>query len=316
MALKKLGELLMNGDAYSGVEIPKNLKPVRPPAETKNVKRKDTKRGRWYAVPVGGIDEQGTVDLPSVTFILGVVGKPALMNWAAKMEREMCIQAAADFYEDCARVSPMSRAAYTMSLNERIGKLRSHQREVAKAQEIGAQAHALIEWHTRKMMGQEVGPEPTVREEALLAFMSWQDWAKEVDLKPILTEQVIYSLTYGYAGTCDLFANIEGVPTLVDYKSSKAIYLTESGCQASAYAAALREMGHGDAKRCMIVRLPKTLEDPQFEVMRVDEVVAGRVGLISPDLAQAYLFQKFLATYELWKWVQANDDAYWEKKKE
>jgi len=275
-------------------------------------RRKDSKRGRWYEVDA----PDGPVELPSVTNIEGAVAKPALMNWAAKVEREMVIQAAADFYEDTIKTPPMSRSAYTMSLTERIGKLRQHQREMEKAQSIGTEAHSLIEWHLHRRMNAEVGPEPKVSEPALWAYMAWDDWQRSVDLLPLHVENTVWSLEYGYAGTMDLHCMIRGVETVCDWKSGKQVYLTEAGMQNAAYRHALREMGHGDPKQGLIVRLPKVTTDPEFEVVNVDEQVAKLVGLIGPHMAESYLFQKFLATYELWKWVQVNDDAYWEKKKE
>ena len=125
--------------------------------------------------------------------------------------------------------------------------------------------HALIEWNLRQQLGQRVGPEPRVVDDAQWAFMAFQDWATSVQLKPLLIEQIVFSTTHGYAGTMDLLAEVKGVPMLIDFKTGKAIY-AESALQSVAYQVALAEMGHTPAQGGLIVRLPKVQTDPAFEV--------------------------------------------------
>lgn len=254
-----------------------------------SVVRKDGPGGRFYEVP--DCDHP----LPSVTHILSVIAKPALVNWAANTERALVLDAAADLYLDLLKCQPMSRPAYLTTLASRVGKTKAHQRELAKAGEIGTQAHQLIEWNLRRTLLQKVGPEPRVTDAAQWAFMAWQDWASSVDLKPIYIEQAIWSLRYGYAGTMDLYAEVAGVPTLVDWKTGKAVY-AEAHLQNAAYRVALREMGHGEAVGGLIVRLPKVETDPAFEVVECPPV--------------AEVFDTFLSALTLWKWWYAQDQAY------
>ncbi len=250
--------------------------------------RHDGPSGRFYQI-------DGEM-LPSVTHILQVIGKPALINWAANQERTLVSEAAADLYMDLAGVpTPMPRTAYLTTLQGRVGKAKAHSKELAKAGEIGTQVHALVEWNLRRSMGQVTGPEPRVFDDAQWAFMAWQDWASSVDLKPIFIEQTVYSRTYGYAGTMDLLAEVQGVPTLIDFKTGKAIY-GEAHLQNVAYQVALAEMGHSQAKAGLIVRLPKVQTDPAFEVAAVAPI--------------ADLLPVFLATKALWVWWYAQDEAY------
>ena len=258
----------------------------------------------------------GEMEFPRNTTILSAIAKPALIIWSANVEREACIQAAADFYEDAHGTPKMSRPAYLMSLKERIGKVRAHEKELAKAAEIGSQAHRLIERDLRKRLGQTVGPEPAVSEKAVWAYMAWQDWAKSVDLRPLKVEEKVWSLLYGYSGTLDLEAMVQDVETTVDWKTGKAIYPTEAFLQNAAYRRAIREMGHGDPKCGLIVRLPKVDTDPNFEVADVDKITAKLVGLIGPEVAESWLFEKFLHVFELWKWVEINEAAYQKSRKE
>ena len=238
---------------------------------------------------------------PSVTTILGAIGKPALIAWSAKVERELVVEAAANLWMDAPNgdTPKMSRTAYITTLQNRIGKTKAHQRELKKAGDIGSEAHARIEWTIRKQLVSKPEPEPIISEPALWAFMVWEEWAKEHKFKPLLIEQMLYSKSHGYAGTMDLLAEmeIEGqmVRALVDWKTGKAIY-NEALLQNAAYVHALIEMGHAESPLTgLIVRLPKVETDDKPE-MRV-----------IPWESHEKLFEIFLHTKELWGWLQAQN---------
>jgi predicted RecB family nuclease len=256
--------------------------------------RRATAAGRFYEV-------DGEL-LPSVTNILGAVNKPALVNWAASTERAAVTEAAADLYGDWA-ARPMrpqlSRAAYLATLTARLGQVKAHQKELAKAGDIGGECHRLIEYTMRTAIGADAGPKPVVCDAAQWAFMAFEDWAKSVALKPVLIEQVVYSKVHGFAGTMDVLARVHGVLTLIDFKTSKALY-PEAGLQSVAYQTALVEMGYR-APAALIVRLPKHEADPAFEVREVPPV--------------AELFPVFLAVKQMWAWQAKNDEAYWAKRR-
>ncbi len=247
--------------------------------------RVQVRSGRFYDIP-----DLGRV--PSVTTILSIIAKPALVNWAAKVEREMVLKVSADLYQDCPHDKKMARAAWVLTMTNRLGKEKAAQKELAKASEIGSQVHALVEWTLRAQLMQEAGPSPRISDAAQWAFMAWEDWRKSVNLKPIAVEQVIWSETYGYAGTLDLLAEVNGVLTVLDWKTGKAVY-SEAHLQNAAYRQAIREMGHGDPQQGLIVRLPKVDTDPDFEVVNA-----------KPEAPQ---FSKFLDTMSVWKWQQEMD---------
>jgi len=241
----------------------------------------------------------GDRELPSVTTILQVISKPALTAWSAKVEREMVTSASADLYEDIHGTPRMSRSAYLITLRNRLGLQKAHVKELAKASDIGSQAHALIEWTMRTQLMQKCGPSPRITDAAQWAFMAWEDWRKTVNLKPVCIEQVVFSENYGYAGTLDLLAEVEGVLTVVDWKTGKAVY-SEAHLQNAAYRQAIREMGHGDPKQGLIVRLPKVETDPNFEV------VAAK--------PENLMFPKFLDAMSVWQWQQEMEAEYQAKK--
>lgn len=260
----------------------------------KAFKQVTKKSGRHYESPDGD-------KYPSVTTILNAINKPALINWSAKVERELVIDVAATLYIEApnGNTPKMSRPTYVTTLKNRIGKGKAHQKVLERAGNIGKEAHKRIEWATRKMMGQKVGLEPVISQEALWAYMVWEDWTKTVNFKPILCEQMVYSKRYGYAGTMDLLAEIDidgkTHKILADYKTSKGIY-AESSLQNTAYVHALIEMGHAEPPLDgMVIRLPKVATDdkPEMKFIAWEE--------------QEVLFDAFLHTFELWKWLRGNE---------
>lgn len=253
--------------------------------------RVQKRNSRFYDIPEHGL-------LPSVTTILSAISKPALVNWAAKVEREMVVSLSTDLYLEHTG-KKLTGPQWQMKLNGRLGTTKAAQRELTKAGDIGSEVHALVEWTIRTQLMQKVGPSPAIRDAAQWAFMAWEDWKKSVNLKPIAVEQVVYSSKYGYAGTLDLLAEVNGVLTVIDWKTGKAIY-GEAHLQNAAYRQAIREMGHGDPKQGIIVRLPKNIEDPEFEAVVADEEIPA--------------FKTFESVIELWKWQYRNDMAYEAKK--
>jgi hypothetical protein len=234
----------------------------------------------------------------SVTSILSVIGKPALINWAANTERALVLDASADLYEDLPTDGrKMGRPAYIATLTSRLGKLKAHQRELAKASEIGTKVHALVEWTLRKEKGEEVGEAPPLRDAAAFAFSVWETWRKQVTLKPLAIEQMIWSRAHQYAGTLDLLAEITidagKVVAVLDWKSGKGIY-DEAILQNAAYIQAVIEMGHAKAPVWgVIVRVPKVEKDPEPE-MRI----------VTPS-EQREAFAAFLHAKALWDRMQA-----------
>jgi hypothetical protein len=233
---------------------------------------------------------------PSVTHILGAVNKPALIPWAAKQEREAVSEAATALYgELSAGGQPYPASWFAAALAAKLGTVKAHQRTLAKAGDIGTEAHQAIEWLLRTALGAEAGPKPVISAPARIAVQAFKAWALEVQLKPILIERIVYSKQHRYAGTLDLLARVNGVLTMIDFKTGKAVY-AEAHLQAAAYGAALLEMGYREPAQSLIVRLPKVAGDPPVEVVPVADPAA--------------LLPVFLATRQLWEWTYAQDQAF------
>lgn len=266
-------------------------------AKTPSPVRLDSPGGRFYQIP------GESQPFPSVTHILTCIAKPALIAWSANTERAAVTEAAADLYRDWSGqlVPPqMPRESYVATLTAKLGAVKAHQKALAKAGDIGSEAHKLIEWTMRTALGADAGPKPTVSDPALWAFMAFEDWAKSVALKPVLIEQTVYSKQHRYAGTMDLLGRVKGELMLIDFKTGKGIY-PESHLQNAAYQTALLEMGYVRPVGGLIVRLPKIDTDPAFETQVV------------PPLES--LMPVFLATQTLWAWTYGHEEAYRARRK-
>jgi hypothetical protein len=168
---------------------------------------------------------------------------------------------------------------------EAVTGVKAADRAKQQAATIGTAIHAGIEWALRTQLGEDAGTEPRLPDAAAWAVESWKDWAQQVALEPLGIERVVACPRCGYAGTLDLYARVEGVLTVLDWKSGKAIY-PEAFLQNVAYRHAA--MRHGWlSTQGLIVRLPKRLDDPAWEMMAVPDSIG---------------VEDFLAALRLWRW--------------
>ena len=159
-------------------------------------------------------------DLPSVTTVIGVINKPALVPWAANAERRAFEAAMLAVAAQC----PLIPAEVLLDrVIEAVTGVKAAEREKQEAATIGTGVHAWISWQLRRHLGDKPGPEPPLSDAAAWAVEAWKDWARSVDLVPIAIERVVYCQACGYAGTMDLYARVNGVLTVLDWKSGKVL---------------------------------------------------------------------------------------------
>lgn len=241
----------------------------------------DFDRARFY--PIEG------EDYPSVTTILSVIDKPGLMHWAAKLEREAARDALLEILTRPG-LAEMKPDQLYHAFDQALAGRKAWAKKQDEAADIGRAAHALIEWHTRALMGEEgLGPEPAAPPAALWAVEAWKDWCRAVDFTPLHVEQTVWCPACGSAGTFDWIAKVAGIVTLGDIKTGKAIY-GEAYLQNVAYRHLAKAMGIETAHG-MILRLPKTANDPAFEARAV------------PAIPYGY----FISASRLWRWSRMID---------
>jgi hypothetical protein len=121
------------------------------------------------------------------------------------------------------------------------------------------------------------------------SFLSYLEWAKGKDIEPILLETQLVHDELMYGGTFDFYGYIDGVPTLMDFKTGKAIYSPEMEIQLSAYNALLDT----PAIAWQILRIGRD-ETEGFEVRQYTSNQMETAWAIFKNLLQIYYLKKSL----------------------
>ena len=148
--------------------------------------------------------------VPGVTTILGaVLSKPALIHWSWKLGIQ--------------------------GIDYRV-----HRDELA---DIGTLTHNMILCHlqgkqydtseyTKSMIGRSEN-----------AFLSYLEWERQHKIEPELIETSMVSKSLDFGGKPDYYGLIDGIATVMDFKTGKAIY-DDYFYQIAAYGFMIKEMGH------------------------------------------------------------------------
>lgn len=144
---------------------------------------------------------------PSVTTILKVIGKPALLYWAFNQGVEL------------SRANP----------NDEIKQLQGKFRDVSsKAFARGSRVHDMIEAYFKT--GEFI--EPLFEDPYYNAF---KQFVEEHHVECLESEFQICDDEFGFAGTCDFYGLVDGKKSIMDFKTGKGLY-PEVGLQLTAYS--------------------------------------------------------------------------------
>jgi len=173
--------------------------------------------------------------IPGATSILGILDKPALIQWAANKAVEHVV---ANLQEGA------SKADIKRVCEEAKGR---HVRIKEEAGEIGSNVHELAH---KLFSGQPIlVPEDKPTQNGLTGIM---DWIKSNDIQPIDIERVAFSKSAFFAGTFDLLAAVNGKLSLIDLKTSAFVYI-EHKLQLGGYKFAWEEEFRGDRINQLII---------------------------------------------------------------
>lgn len=232
----------------------------------------------------------------SVTTALKALGLStnALVAWSAREERANILAAVGEVYAELAENPPEIEgpAQFVAAVEDHIGQAKAHRKKLETAGEIGSAVHDMIRWRLASETGQAAGPEPKLqRDEALWAFMAWEDWWKAQALRPVRVEQPVWDPEVGYAGTIDLIAEGPNGLEIHDWKTGKGIY-DDYHLQVAAYKRAAERIA--PIVRVRITRIPKVVGDPAPETVEMGEMYGGR------RLSEEELFTNFACALTLW----------------
>lgn len=180
----------------------------------------------------------------SVTTILGVLDKPALMYWTAEMAAAAAIGQQAtwrgmleDCDDNCTHDSARNCPAVKWLRDARFRRPKN----LLSSTDLGTVVHALCETYAltgarpgRSQMAEQIrivgGKGVDVeRELPVVAAMveQFDRWLQRFTPSYQATEVAVYSPTYGYAGTTDAFLTVDGFRAIGDYKTSREPYDTK-----------------------------------------------------------------------------------------
>lgn len=176
---------------------------------TPPIRRISSGRGHRY------VDANGLV-VPGVTTILKALPKDALINWAA----ETTAEAALNRWEELAALPPAARLKVLK---------RARYDELDKASGRGTTVHALAE---KLLQGERVSI-PSGLDGYVESYVRFLD---EWEVEPVLIEAVVFSHTYGWAGTLDAIAKLPGLGlALYDIKTARSGVFGETALQLAGY---------------------------------------------------------------------------------
>ena len=195
--------------------------------------------------------------LPSGTTVIGLLDKPELVKWASNCAVDY-IWENRDYLHVRGNTELVLKDAHT-----------AFERESEQAADYGTYIHTLCEYSLRRGLlvelphicpkcrknfygkppigccyeindaGVKVAKELLKPHEMTNDFTKgfWQ-WAQKHKVKPIAMEQEV--IGQGYGGRLDLVAEVDGIITLVDYKTGKGSYYDNWKYQLAGYRAAYR----------------------------------------------------------------------------
>jgi len=171
-----------------------------------------------------------------VTTIVGVLNKPALLDWANRIGLEGT----------------------------------EMKRYVDDKADIGTLAHDMV---ISKLKGTDCDTSDYSAnqiEQATWAANSFWNWAKDRKIKPLICETPLVSEKYCFGGTEDIYAEIDDARELLDLKSGSGIYPEHITQVSGGYEILLEENGY-KIDRTRILNIPRTNNENWGELIVSDK---------------------------------------------
>ena len=156
---------------------------------------------------------------------------------------------------------------------------------------VGKLAHEMIHCH---LTGKELDTSDYSKKDidrAENAVISYFNWEKGKNIKIILAEIPLVNERKQYGGTPDLYAEVDGVKTLLDFKTSKSIWPEHLIQVVGGYKPMLEELGH-KVDQVIVLRVGRT-ENEGFETRTITD-----------NKVYEQIFDHCLAIYQLNKLIK------------
>ena len=213
-------------------------------------------------------------EFPSVTEIIGdcTDKSKALVPWAANC--------ACDYIKNELLDSEGILSTSIKNTLDVIESARTEFRTVSqKALDIGSLVHSMIEEYYKTNRKLYVVDFDDATPEVKKAWSAFMEWDAEYHPEILATEETVYGRhiqietktvrnlknvlcqrPYGWAGTLDLRCILKGEKTVIDFKTSKAMYMNEYRPQIAAYRSVFPNV-----TRSAILRIDKITGIPEYK---------------------------------------------------
>lgn len=190
------------------------------------------------------IDANGNkYNLISVTTVLNILQKEALLPWAVKLCAEYLME----------HIDELSGEITDKRYNEILKKAKQQHKKVSKeAMDIGSRTHAACEAYLK-------GEVPVLDDDTRQLFEAFKGWWLDNRCELIQSEHTIYCPSLGYAGTCDIVCKKDNKVYVIDIKTSNDFWIPDMPCQLAAYAHCIE-----GCEGIGIIRLDKTTNDAHW----------------------------------------------------
>ena len=171
--------------------------------------------------------------IPNATGVCKVMAKPHLVGWAAKKSSEHWAE----------QIEPGVEYDEVELMKTYEDAMKAHDVYSGERRNIGSLIHKWCEQSALHEMGKHKQPEMPVNPFVRNGCEAWNKWRNRHDVEWHYAERVVFHEEELYVGTVDGLAIVDGVPTILDYKTGKGVW-AEAGLQLAAYQqAAELELG-------------------------------------------------------------------------
>ena len=221
-------------------------------------------------------DGSGERPAPGTTTVIEAMGAPWLADWKlGEMARALGIAKHPDskiawkkpqFVAGGVWEPGKSYTAPEIVSAVNTARLASYKKS-KKAMNTGTDAHAWIEeWIKQRAQHTEVTMHLPVDDEARNAVKSFIKWTCQHEIEFLDSERIVASVTDWYAGTFDVRARVDGIPFIVDNKTSGAVrdsYWIQLSAYLNAYA---EQTGDKEPYGRAVLRIPKDGGDAEWHL--------------------------------------------------
>ena len=155
---------------------------------------------------------------------------------------------------------------------------------------VGTLIHYLVECHIKGENPDLSEYSQADQELGYVGFNKFLEWEKSHKVEYLASELGIVSDKYKFGGTIDCIAKVDGVLTLIDFKSGSGIY-KEYYVQTSAYKQLAKEKGY-NIKQIMILNIGRN-ENETFKVETITSQ-AAKYYKIFKNLLSVYYIKRSL----------------------